>query len=77
MSFAHFVLRYTGMANGVGGATWLNSVGICRVLAMSIIFWVYSCDLMCLFLLCTHSIWMAWFFVLGSIRKYGVIVGSS
>ena len=61
----------------MGGATWLNIEGICRVLAMSFICWVYSSDPMGVFLWCTHSIWMVQLFVIGSICNYGGIVGSS
>jgi hypothetical protein len=58
MSLAHFVLRLARMAIGVGGAAWLNIVGICKVLAMSFICWIYSFDPMGVFSWCTHSIWM-------------------
>ena len=34
---AHFVLWYTRVSIGVGGATWLNIGRICRALAMSFI----------------------------------------
>ena len=39
MILDHFLLRFTGVAIGVGGATWLNIVGFCRVLTMS-----FTCD---------------------------------
>ena len=42
VSLTHFVLRFTRVAIGVGGAPWLNIAGICKVLAMSFICWVYS-----------------------------------
>jgi hypothetical protein len=38
VSLAHIVLRFTRAAISMGGATWLNVAGICRVLAMSLIF---------------------------------------
>ena len=77
VSLDHFLLRFTGVAIGVGGAAWLNIAGICRVLAMLFIYWVYSFDPMGAFLWCTHSIWMAQLFVLGLVRSSGGIVGSS
>jgi len=71
VSLAHIVLRFTRAAISMGGATWLNVAGICRVLAMSLISWVYSSHPMGMFLCCTYSIWMARLYVLGSIPNYG------
>ena len=77
VGLAHFVLRFTRVSIGVGGAAWLNIAVICRVLAMSFICWVYSSNPMGIFLWCTHSIWITWLSILGSIRSSSGIVGSS
>ena len=77
VSLVHFVLRFTKVSSGVGGAIWLNISGICRVLAIFFICWVYVSDPMGVFLWCMHSICIARFSVLGSIRSSGGIVGSS
>ena len=61
MSLEHFVLQFTRVSNGVGGAAWVNIVEIWKVLAMALRCWVYYYDLMDMFLQCMHSIWMAQF----------------
>ena len=45
------------------------------MLAMAHIYWVYFFGLMDVFLLCIHSIWMVWLFVLGSIHNSGGFIG--
>ena len=41
VSLVHFVLRFTNVSSGLSGAIWLNILGICSVLAISFICWVY------------------------------------
>ena len=59
VSLDHFVLRFTGVSFGVGGAVWMNIAVICRVLAMRSIHRLYSHDPMDVVLWCMHRIWMA------------------
>ena len=65
------------MSCGVGGAGWANIVGICRVLAILYIHWVYSFDPVGMPLWCMHRVCMARFSILGSICNSDGIVGSS
>ena len=72
--FDHFVLRFILVSFGVGGAVWVNIVGICKVSAIASICWVYSLDPMDIVLWCMHNIWMAWCSILGSICNYDGII---
>ena len=75
MSLDHFILRFTGVFCGVGGACWVNIADICRVLAILYICWVYPSDLgACL---CGGRLECRMAFYLGSICRSGGIVGSS
>ena len=77
MNLDHFVLLFTRVFIGVSGVILVNIAGICRMLVMTFSWWVYSVDPMDVILWCMHNIWIAWLYVLGSIRNYGGIVGSS
>jgi hypothetical protein len=44
VSLAHFVLWFTEVSKGVGGAIWLKTSGIRSMLAESFICWVYVRD---------------------------------
>jgi hypothetical protein len=41
VSLVHFVSRFTKVSSGVSGAIWLNISGICSVLVISFICWLY------------------------------------
>ena len=77
MSLDHFILWFTEVSCGVGGAGWANIVGICRVLALLYICWVHSFDPVGVSLWCMHRVCIARFSILGSIGNSGGIVGSS
>jgi hypothetical protein len=76
MSLDHVVIRSIGVFIGVGGVILVNIAGICRMLAMTSIWWVYPLDPTGVVLWCMHYMWMERLFVLGSVRNYGGIVGS-
>ena len=56
MSLDHFVLWFTEVLIGVGGVILVNIVGICRMLAMTSIWWIYSLDPMSVILWCMQNI---------------------
>ena len=55
MSLDHFVLWFTGVSCGEGGAIWVNIAGICRVLAILYICWGHLFDPMGVPLWCMHT----------------------
>ena len=55
MSLDHFVVRFIRVFIGVGGVILVNIAGICRILAMTSIWWVYSLDPMGVVLWCMHG----------------------
>lgn len=77
MSLDRFVLWFIVVSFGIGGAVWVDIVGICRMSTMTSIRWVYSLDPMDKVLWCMHNIWMAWYSILGSICNSDGIVGFS
>ena len=76
MSWDHFLLRITRVFNGVGGTIVLNMLGIWSVVPMMFICRAYYLGLGAV-LWCMHNTWMSGLSIMGSIRNYGGIVGSS
>ena len=76
-SWDQFLLRFTGVFIGVGGAVVLNVMGICKVLHIIPMCHAYPLGPMGVVLWCIHNIRMSRFSIRGSIHNSGGIVGSS